>query len=144
MRYTPEIITTLEPHQTFVFGSNLAGRHGAGAALLAKKAFGAEHGIGEGLTGQCYALPTKDENIQTRPLHEIGESFRKFLHVVLNNKNSDFLLTKVGCGLAGYTVDEIASEFWNAGEWIGHKKVPTNLWIPKEFADYRVKDLVFC
>ncbi len=71
MRYTPETINFLEENQIFVFGSNRAGFHGAGAALFAKKFLGAEQGVGEGLTGRCYALPTKDENIKTLPLHEI-------------------------------------------------------------------------
>ena len=139
MRYTPEIISSLEENQIFCFGSNQRGAHGAGSALLARKAFGAVLGDMEGLTGQCYALPTKDENIQTRPLNKIGESFQKFIKCVLDNPQLDFLLTKVGCGLAGYTTDDIAGEFWHGMEYNGQKKIPVNLWVPREFiftADY--------
>lgn len=144
MRYTPEIISDLEPHQIFTFGSNLAGKHGAGAALFAATKFGAEYGVGEGLTGQCYALPTKNLNILTRPLNLIGESFRIFIKCVLDHPELDFLLTKVGCGLASYSTDDIAREFWHGMEYNGQKKIPINLWVPKEFvftADY--EDSVF-
>ena len=139
MRYTPETITKLEENQIFVFGSNQRGAHGAGAALLARKAFGAVLGDYEGFTGQCYAFPTKDENIQTRSLNKIGESFRELVKCVLDNPHLDFLLTKVGCGLAGYTTDDIAREFWHGMEYNGQKKIPINLWVPREFvftADY--------
>ena len=133
MRYTPETITKLEENQIFVFGSNQRGAHGAGAALLARKAFGAVLGDDEGLTGQCYALPTKDENIQTRPLDKIGESFRKFIKCVLDHPELDFLLTKVGCGLAGLNTNHVAREFWRGMTHNKQEKIPVNLWIPKEF-----------
>ena len=143
MRYTPETINFLEENQIFVFGSNRAGFHGAGAALFAKKVFGAEQGVGEGLTGQCYALPTKDENIKTLPLHEIGQHFCKFFHVVLANPDSDFLLTKVGCGLAGFSVETVACEFWNSMAWIGLTSVPKNLWVPKGFVKWKAEEEFF-
>ena len=132
-RYTPEIISSLEVNQIFTFGSNAAGRHGAGAAHLASKVFGADWGVGEGLTGRCYALPTKDKDIQTLPLNKIGEAFRRFIKCVIDNPQLDFLLTKVGCGLAGCATDDIAREFWHGMEHNGQKKIPINLWIPKEF-----------
>tara|TARA_Y100000593_G_scaffold42861_1_gene82052 strand:- start:24598 stop:25053 length:456 start_codon:yes stop_codon:yes gene_type:complete len=143
MRYTPEIISDLEENQVFVFGSNLAGRHGAGAALLATKTFGAKYGVGEGMTGKCYAFPTKDENIKTRSLYEIGESFNKFFHCVSDEPRLDFLLTKVGCGLAGYSTREMANTFWNSMDWLGRKQIPKNLWVPKEFIEYRAEQLLF-
>ena len=139
MRYTPEIISSLGGNQIFVFGSNRRGVHGAGAALLARKVFGARRGVGIGLTGKCYALPTKGFEIETLSLSEISVSFQKFIKCVLDNPHLDFLLTKVGCGLAGYTTDDIAREFWHGMEHNGQKKIPVNLWVPREFvftADY--------
>ena len=133
MRYTPEIISSLEENQIFVFGSNRRGVHGAGAAFLAKKVFGAKAGVGLGLTGQCYALPTKGFEIETLSLSEIEVSFQRFIKCVIDNPQLDFLLTKVGCGLAGYTTDDIAREFWHGMEHNGQKKIPVNLWVPREF-----------
>lgn len=121
---TPERIDSLRPNEIFVFGSNLAGRHGAGAALLAAKRFGAQRGVGEGRTGQCYALPTKDENIQTLPLREINCYVIEFLNYANRNADLTFLVTKIGCGLAGYSVDEIAPML---------HKVPKNVILPVEF-----------
>lgn len=121
---TPENITSLKPHEIFVFGSNLAGRHGAGAALLAAKLFGAQRGVGEGLTGQCYALPTKDEFIKTLPLNEINRYVAEFLNVAWKHPKLTFLVTKIGCGLAGYDVEEIAPMF---------HKIPNNVILPVEF-----------
>ena len=136
MRYTPETIINLEPNQIFVFGSNLQGVHGAGAARLAHERFGADYGVGEGMTGRSYALPTKDENIKTRSLTKIQESFCSFIKCVLDNPHLDFLLTKVGCGLAGYSTDDIADVFWFSLEYNGQVKIPRNLCVPKEFVDY--------
>ena len=144
MRYTPETISKLEPNQIFVFGANLRAAHSAGAAFLAQKAFGAKYGeVGEGLTGQCYALPTKDENIRTRSLDEIRESFCKFIKCVIDNPNLDFLLTKVGCGLAGYSTDLIAKEFWQGMEYCDQEKIPINLWVPKEFVKWKAEKEFF-
>jgi len=121
---TPEKITSLKPQEIFVFGSNLAGRHGAGAALLAAQRFGAKRGVGEGPTGYCYAIPTKDENIQTLPLREINCYVIEFLNYANMNPGLTFLVTKIGCGLAGYSVEEIAPMF---------HKVPKNVILPVEF-----------
>lgn len=88
----------------FVFGSNRAGIHGAGAARYAHAQLGAVWGVGEGLTGRCYALPTKDENIQTLPMEEIEQHFAIFIDFATANVNRFlFDLTPIGCGLAGYT-----------------------------------------
>jgi hypothetical protein len=94
----------------FVFGSNLAGRHGLGAAKYAREKLGAEYGVGEGPTGQCYALPTKDENIKTRSLEDIEDSIVKFL-AYADMTNSIFKVTPIGCGLAGYKVQQIRGIF---------------------------------
>lgn len=98
----------------FVFGSNLAGIHGAGAADYAYRELGAEWGVGEGLTGECYALPTKDERIMTRPLEAIKWSVQRFLCFAEENPELTFLVTPVGTGLAGYTREEIAPLFNDA------------------------------
>lgn len=94
----------------FVFGSNLAGRHGLGAAKYAKDNLGAEYGVGEGPTGQCYAIPTKDKNLKVRSLSEIEESIIKFLEYAKGSKKT-FKVTPIGCGLAGYKVQQIRAIF---------------------------------
>lgn len=86
----------------FVFGSNLAGIHGAGAAAYAVKHYGAEYGVGEGITGRAYALPTKDEKLKALPLDKIEQHMTRFLLFVEKNPILHFNLTPVGCGLAGY------------------------------------------
>ncbi len=102
----------------FVFGSNLAGRHGKGAALHARTCWGAKHGIGEGLTGESYAIPTKDENLHSRSLEEVGASILRFHKFTLANPSYLFLLTPIGCGLAGFNKKEITQELnkhiWNS------------------------------
>ena len=98
----------------FVFGSNLAGRHGKGAAKEARFVWGAEYGIGEGLTGSSYAIPTKDRNLQPLPLPCIAKSIERFAQFAKANKDLLFYLTPVGCGLAGYKQSEIAPLFKQA------------------------------
>lgn len=98
----------------FVFGSNQAGRHGKGAALYARQKHGAEYGVGEGRTGNSYALPTKDENIRTRTLSDVRTSVDKFIEYAKANPDLQFEVTKVGCGLAGFKEFEIAPLFKNA------------------------------
>lgn len=107
------MITQLGPGQIFVFGSNLAGIHGAGAAAQAHEQFGAEWNVGEGPTGQCYAIPTKDYNIKTRPLSLVQKSVAQFLLYAKNNPQLTFLVTAIGCGLAGYNASQIAPFFEN-------------------------------
>jgi hypothetical protein len=95
----------------FVFGSNLAGRHGAGAALYAKRHLGAELGVGEGLTGLSYALPTKDEKLQTLPLSVILDHIRVLARFADQRSDLVFKVTPIGTGLAGYTRSQVASLF---------------------------------
>ena len=95
-------ITALGDGQIFVFGSNLAGHHAGGAALTAKETFGAEEGVGEGLTGQCYAFPTLDTNLKQRTHKELKESVVKLFKTASEHPDKVFFLTKVGCGIAGY------------------------------------------
>jgi hypothetical protein len=98
----------------FVFGSNRAGRHGAGAAAYAHKSLGAEWGVGEGQTGQCYALPTKDRNIQSRSLKEVRESVDRFISYANNHPELTFQVKRIGYGLAGFKDSEIAPMFANS------------------------------
>lgn len=95
----------------FVFGSNLAGRHGKGAALFARQNRGAIYGQGIGLQGQSYAIPTKDERLRTLPLHKIEEYVKMFLQFAKDNPQLEFEITEIGCGLAGYTPKQIAPMF---------------------------------
>lgn len=100
----------------FVFGSNTAGRHGAGAARHAAEFYGAKEKVGEGLTGECYALPTKDNKIKTLSLDKIKDSVNRFLDVARENPDKQFMVTRVGCGLAGYKNQQIAELFKDAPE----------------------------
>jgi hypothetical protein len=118
--------------EIFVFGSNLAGRHGAGAALHAKRCFGAIYGRGVGLQGDSYAIPTKDENIRTLPLGAIHQYVDEFKEFARTHPDLEFHVTKVGCGLAGYSEVDIAPMFAGSPEncilpegWrvIGQKKL---------------------
>ncbi len=95
----------------FVFGSNLAGRHGKGAALFARKYYSAEYGVGEGLTGDSYALPTKDHDLKVRPLRSIEHSVTILHEVIQRNQDLLFILTPIGCGYAGYSRGQIAGLF---------------------------------
>lgn len=106
--------------EIFVFGSNLAGRHGKGAALHAARHYGAQRGESHGFTGNSYALPTKDANLHTLPLVQIEENIIWFLKTAKCNPNLRFLLTPIGCGLAGYTRQDI----WRILEKHG---VPSNV-----------------
>lgn len=97
--------------KVFVFGSNLAGRHGAGSALRAVKEWGAILGCREGPQGNSYAIPTKDGTLKTLPLAEIAKSVDRFIQYANENQSTRFLLVKIGCGLAGYSEDQIAPMF---------------------------------
>ena len=97
-------------NKIFVFGSNLAGRLGAGADLFAIKK-GAKYGVGVGRTGNAYAIPTKDEKIRTLPLDRIAPYVAEFLMYAREHPELTFQVTKIGCGLAGYEVEQIAPMF---------------------------------
>lgn len=98
----------------FVFGSNLAGRHGAGAALHAKNAWGAVYGVGEGRTGNAYAIPTKNAHIKTRSLEDIAKSVATFIGYARMHPKETFQVTRIGCGLAGYKDEDIGPMFKGA------------------------------
>ena len=98
----------------FVFGSNEAGIHGAGAALIAKQQYGAESGVGAGRTGSAYAIPTKDEGLKSLPLDRIDLYVEAFLDYTDDHPDEKFFVTRVGCGLAGYADRDIAPMFYGA------------------------------
>lgn len=100
----------------FVFGSNESGIHGAGAALAAKRYYGAVYGKGVGLVGQSYGIPTKDKKIKTLPISEIQRYVKDFVKFSRENKDLNFLITRVGCGLAGYSDKDIAPLFRGIGD----------------------------
>jgi len=108
---TPNKIEKLLPNQIFVFGSNLNGNHAGGAALQAKKDFGAEDGVSEGLTGQSYAFPTLDKDMQKVSKEDLLKSKELLYKVAEENKDKEFLVTKVGCGIAGFTEEEMKEIF---------------------------------
>lgn len=125
--YTPELLENLEENEIFIFGSNLAGIHGAGAAKLAFDKFGAEWGVGVGLTGKCYAFPTKRRNVIERlTLEELRFYVVSLEKTISENKDKTFYLTKVGCGLAGYSINDIAPLFKDVIRF-------ENVIFPKEF-----------
>jgi len=101
-------------NKIFVFGSNLAGRHGKGAALYARRYHGAIYGQGVGLQGSSYAIPTKDERIRTLPLSQILPYVEEFLEFARSHPDIEFQVTRIGCGLAGYKDEHIAPMFRGA------------------------------
>lgn len=111
----------------FVFGSNIKGIHGAGAAKIARERYGAELGVGVGVVGDSYAIPTKDDKLEQLPLLAIHIYVSDFLKYVKENPGKTFWLTAIGTGLAGYSVQEIANLF-------RHKIMP-NISYPDCFAE---------
>lgn len=108
-RFTPEWITELEPGEIFVLGSNLAGVHGGGAARIALEKFGAVPGQGVGLQGRSYAIPTMQGGVETvRPYVE------EFMDFARRHQELTFLVTRIGCGIAGFRDEEIAPLFADA------------------------------
>ena len=108
----------------FVFGSNEAGRHGKGAAEFARRYRGAQTGTGEGLTGNAYAIPTKDKRMIVRPLSAIKISIDRFKAFAAKRPDVTFQVTPVGCGLAGYKQEQIKPLF---------EPLPPNCFYSKEW-----------
>jgi len=132
-KYTPDLITTLEPNQIFVFGSNTEGRHGAGAAKQAMK-FGAIYGQAQGRQNRTYAIPTKDlsKGARSLPLPRVRASVDEFIQYALTWDDWEYLVTPIGCGLAGYKPEEIAIVFWKRfGRDLG--SLPSNIVLSKVF-----------
>lgn len=110
--------------EILVFGSNEAGRHGKGAARHARHYYRAEYGVGTGRTGNAYAIPTKDAQLNTLPLDRIARHVQQFLDYAAANKELTFKVTAIGTGLAGYDHAQIAPMFASA---------PTNCMLPTEW-----------
>lgn len=127
-RITPERITELSMCEVFVFGSNLEGRHLGGAARMAYECFGAEWNVGIGPTGKCYAIPTKRGGVE-----EIKPYVDDFVEYVKCHPNNRFLVTRIGCGIAGFTDMEIAPLFKEV------KDTP-NVCLPKEWFNVLSED----
>lgn len=108
----------------FVFGSNLAGIHAGGAARWAYENCGAEWGVGFGLTGTSFAIPTMDWEIEPLPLGDIQKYVRRFLKFAQARQDLTFQLTPIGCGRAGYKAEQVAPLF---------KDAPPNVLMPDEF-----------
>lgn len=107
--FTPEFITELKTDEVFVFGSNLAGMHGGGAAYVAFKKFGAVMGCGVGLRGQSYAIPTMQGGVET-----IKPYVDEFITFASAHPELFFYVTRIGCGIAGFRDKEIAPLFKEA------------------------------
>ena len=108
-KYTPERISSLAENEIFVFGSNLAGYHGGGAARIARENFGAVWGQGVGLQGQSYAIPTMQGGVET-----IKPYVDEFIDFARTHAQYTFLVTRIACGIAGFRPCEIAPLFANA------------------------------
>ena len=106
----------------FVFGSNLAGRHGKGAAKIARNNFHAQYGVGEGATGGAYAIPTKGRHLEPLPVDAIAASVERFLEYARANAHLDFFVTAVGTGLAKIEPDVMGAMFAQAP---GNCSLPT-------------------
>jgi hypothetical protein len=109
-RITPDNITELKGNEIFVFGSNEAGRHGKGAAKTAMK-WGARYGQGFGIWGNTFAIPTMDKNIHKLKIERVERWINKFYQAASCLPYKKFLVTEIGCGLAGFKVKEIAPLF---------------------------------
>lgn len=123
IRITPNHITTLKPNEIFVFGSNLQGYHSGGAARLAMDKWGAIWGQGIGLQGQTYAIPTMQGGTET-----IQPYIDQFIKFARNNPEKTFLVTAIGCGIAGFKPEDIAPLFKEA------TNIP-NIWLPQRFRE---------
>ena len=108
-RTTPDYITELAPNEVFVFGSNLRGMHGGGAALIAYKKFGAVMGQGVGLQGKSYGIPTMQGGVET-----IKPYVDEFIEFAKTRPDLTFLVTRIGCGIAGFQEREISPLFKSA------------------------------
>lgn len=121
--FTLEFITELKPNEVFVFGSNLQGMHAGGAARIAHERFGAVWGQGVGLQGQSYAIPTMQGGVET-----IEPYVEEFMDYAFRHRELTFLVTRIGCGIAGFTAKEIAPLFLKVIDL-------ENVILPKDFVE---------
>jgi len=126
-RITSEDVKSLEPNEIFVFGSNRAGRHGAGAAKTAWKKFGAIYGVGEGIQGQSYGISTKDKNLNVLSLHEITINVERFIRYASDHPENRFLCTAIGTGLSKYGAKDIAPMFEDVKRMV-NVTLPISFW----------------
>jgi hypothetical protein len=129
VRLSDSRIKELKQNEVFVFGSNEAGFHGAGAAKLAFEKFGAKWRKGWGYEGKTFAIPTKDYYVNTLPISKIKWYVDDFIQFAKINAHLKFLVTPIGCGLAGYTPKEIAPLFKEALNI-------ENIYLPVEFYEF--------
>ena len=123
-RFTPDFIRELKENEIFVFGSNLEGMHGGGAARLAYNKFGAIWGQGVGLQGQSYGIPTMHGGVE-----DIKPYVDEFIEFAKSHPELTFLVTRIGCGIAGFRDEEIAQLFKECIEM-------ENVCLPKSFHEY--------
>lgn len=123
-RFTPDFIIELKENEIFVFGSNLEGMHGGGAARLAYNKFGALWGQGVGLQGQSYGIPTMHGGVE-----DIKPYVDEFIEFAKSHPELTFLVTRIGCGIAGFRDEEIAPLFKECIEM-------ENVCLPKSFHEY--------
>jgi len=131
-RISAKWITSLSENEIFVFGSNLAGFHGGGAAAIAHEKFGAVWGQGVGLHGQTYAIPTMQGGVET-----IKPYVDEFLAFAKAHTELKFLVTEIGCGIAGFTVQEIAPLFRAAID-----ENIENVYLPESFYELSILTLL--
>lgn len=127
-RMTSNNILELKDNEIFVFGSNTHGLHAGGAAVIAHKKFGAKWGIGKGKTGKCYAIPTIEFDSTKKPfsIKDLQIYITNFINYASKHSDLTFLVTEIGCGIAGFKHEEIAPLF---------KKAITvnNIYLPERF-----------
>lgn len=132
---TPEQITELKENEIFVFGSNMNGNHAGGAAKTAVDKFGAIEGQAIGLQGQSYGLPTLSKKMQKLALSIIKKHLSDLNAFAQQNNNLTFYVTKIGCGIAGYDIKDIA-ELFHSIEWNG------NIILPLEFLKIEQEQII--
>lgn len=126
-RTIPTQINELNQEEIFVFGSNLSGYHAGGAARIAYEKFGATWECGEGISGKSYAIPTIGHGArEPLPLDEIKKHVDAFIAYAINTPECRFLVTPIGCGIAGFKASDIAPLFIKATH-------VENIWLPSEF-----------
>ncbi len=131
MKLTPERITEIKPGEIFVFESDTRGVWASDSAFLARERFGARYGTGMGRTGQCYAIPTRDDDLKALPPIAIKIQIAEFIRYAKEHPKLEFLVTRIGGELAGYSPIEIAPMFFR------HGTLPANISLPIEFWNFQ-------
>lgn len=129
---SPDLVTSLKPNEIFCFGSNTAGLHGKGAAKQALT-LGARWGQGSGLQGSTYGIPTKDHHMKVLPVNKILRYVDEFVEFAQKSPQLTFLVSEIGCGLAGYSPKDIAPLFEKAVKL-------ENVRLPRRFLRILIKE----